>query len=37
MKTITHTKSPFGLNWTAWIVTIAVLLVILAAMVVYFR
>jgi hypothetical protein len=37
MTTITPTKPPFGLSSTVWILIVAVLLVVLAAMVVYFR
>jgi hypothetical protein len=37
MTTMTPTKPPFGLTSTAWTLIVAVLLVILAAMAVYFR
>jgi hypothetical protein len=33
----TESPSRFGLGPTAWIVTVAVLLVVLAAMVIYFK
>jgi hypothetical protein len=33
----TASRSRFGLGPTGWIVTVAVLLVVLAAMVIYFR
>jgi hypothetical protein len=35
MTTMTPTKAPFGLSPTIWILIVAVLLVILAAMTVY--
>jgi hypothetical protein len=37
MTTITPTKPPFGIGSTAWILIVAVVLVILAAMAMYFR
>jgi len=37
MTTMTSTKPPFGLNATVWILIVAVLLVVLAAMAVYFN
>lgn len=37
MTTMTPTKTPFGLNSTVWILIVAVLLVILAAFVLYFE
>jgi hypothetical protein len=37
MTTITPTKPPFGLDATIWILIVAVLLVVIAAMAVYFR
>jgi hypothetical protein len=36
MTTIAPTKAPFGLNLTVWIILVAALLVVLAAMAVYF-
>jgi hypothetical protein len=36
MTTITPTKAPFGLNVTVWIILVAALLVVFAAMAVYF-
>jgi hypothetical protein len=37
MTTITPTKPPFSLSSTPWVVIVAVLLVVLAAMAVYFK
>ena len=37
MSTITPTKPPFGLGSTVWALVIAVLLVILAAMAMFFQ
>lgn len=37
MTTVTPTKPPFGLNVTVWILIVAALLVVLAAMAVYFE
>lgn len=37
MTTMTPTKPPFGLTSAVWTLIVAVLLVILAAMAVYFR
>lgn len=37
MTTITPTKQPFSLSSPIWVVIVAVLLVVLAAMAVYFK